>query len=327
MKKVLVTGAAGFVGSHLVEEIMKSGIQVRAFIHYNSRNDRGNLDFLDTHIQSEIEYVSGNIEDSQSVQQAICGCDTVFHMAALIGIPYSYLAPESYINTNIKGTLNVMQACLNKNVSKVIHTSTSETYGTAIYTPIDEGHPLQGQSPYSASKIGADKIAESFYYSYGLPVATIRPFNIYGPRQSARAVIPTIISQALTTKDKTIHLGSLSPIRDFTFVKDTIRGFIMIAESEKSVGEVINIGFGKGISIEDLSKNILGIINPEIQIISDEDRIRPINSEVMKLICSNQKAKDLIGWEPTISLKEGLKKTINYIDENIDLYKPNIYIV
>jgi NAD dependent epimerase/dehydratase len=327
MNKMLVTGAAGFVGSHLVEELIKMGLPVRAYIHYNSRNDLGNLSLLSADIFKELEILSGNIEDSYSVQRAVRGCDTVFHLAALIGIPYSYLAPESYINTNVRGTLNIMQACNNENVEKVVHTSTSETYGTAIYTPIDEKHPLQGQSPYSASKIGADKIVESFHRSYNLPVATIRPFNIYGPRQSARAIIPTIITQALNNKAKIIHLGSISPIRDLTYIKDTIRGFIQIAQSKKSVGEVINIGFGKGISIEELAKRILDIIDPEIRIVSDQNRVRPVASEVMKLICDNQKARQLINWEPSVPLEIGLQETIQFISENIHLYRSDIYNV
>jgi NAD dependent epimerase/dehydratase len=327
MKKVLVTGAAGFVGSHLVEELVRRGIHVKAYIHYNSRGDIGNLEFLAPSVKKEIEYITGNVEDSYSVQRAVRGCDTVFHLAALIGIPYSYLAPESYVNTNVKGTLNVMQACVGENVEKVVHTSTSETYGTAIYTPIDENHPLQGQSPYSASKIGADKIAESFNRSYNLPVATIRPFNIYGPRQSARAVIPTIITQALNDQTKTIQLGRLLTIRDFTFVKDTVRGFIQVAQSKAAIGEVINVGYGKGITIENLAKQIIAMINPAIRIASDAARLRPEASEVMRLICDNRKARQMTDWEPAIPLEVGLQETIAFIKENLGRYRADIYNV
>ncbi|MEA1986703.1 MAG: SDR family NAD(P)-dependent oxidoreductase [Candidatus Marinimicrobia bacterium] len=327
MNKVLVTGAGGFIGSNLVEELVKKGIQVRAFIHYNSRNSWGNLELLPSKILNEVEIFTGNIEDPFSVKKAVKNCDTVFHLAALIGIPYSYIAPESYVNTNVKGTLNIMQACLDQNVEKIVHTSTSEAYGTAIYTPIDEEHPLQGQSPYSASKIGADKIAESYHLSFDLPVATIRPFNTYGPMQSARAIIPTIISQALTTKANKIKLGSLNPVRDLNFVKDTVNGFIKIAENENSIGELINIGFGEGIPIGKLADKIINFINPKIKIISDEKRIRPDKSEVMKLICNNEKAEKLVNWKPEYTLEQGLKETIEFVKEHINLYKPEIYNV
>ena len=327
MNKVLITGAGGFIGSNLVEELVKKGMKVRAFIHYNSRNSWGNLELLSSKILNEVEIFTGNIEDPFSVKKAVKNCDTVFHLAALIGIPYSYIAPESYVNTNVKGTLNVMQACLDENVEKIIHTSTSEAYGSAIYTPIDEKHPLQGQSPYSASKIGADKIAESYYLSFSLPVATIRPFNTYGPGQSARAIIPTIISQVLTTKTNKIKLGSLSPVRDLNFVKDTINGFINIAENERSIGEVINIGFGKGITIGELAERIINFINPKIEIICDEKRIRPDKSEVIKLICNNEKAKRLVNWQPNYTLDKGLKETIQFIREHLNIYKPEIYNV
>lgn len=327
MNKVLITGAGGFIGSNLVEELVNKGMKVRAFIHYNSRNSWGNLELLSSKILNEVEIFTGNIEDPFSVKKAVKNCDTVFHLAALIGIPYSYIAPESYVNTNVKGTLNVMQACLDENVEKIIHTSTSEAYGSAIYTPIDEKHPLQGQSPYSASKIGADKIAESYYLSFSLPVATIRPFNTYGPGQSARAIIPTIISQVLTTKTNKIKLGSLSPVRDLNFVKDTINGFINIAENERSIGEVINIGFGKGITIGELAERIINFINPKIEIICDEKRIRPDKSEVIKLICNNEKAKRLVNWQPNYTLDKGLEETIQFIRKHLNIYKPKIYNV
>jgi NAD dependent epimerase/dehydratase len=325
-KKILVTGAGGFIGSHLTEELIKLGANIRAFVHYNSRNEWGLLELLPNEIKNEIDVFSGDIQDNIAVRKAVKDVDVVFHLAALIGIPYSYTAPESYINTNVKGTLNVMQACLDEGVEKVVHTSTSEVYGTAKYVPIDEKHPLQGQSPYSASKIGADKIAESYFLSFNLPVATIRPFNTYGPRQSARAVIPTIISQGLSSG--IIKLGSLTPIRDLNYVKDTVDGFIKVAESSKSIGEVINIGNGKGVTIGELAEKITTLIDkPNLKISCDENRIRPEKSEVMELICDNSKAKKLLGWEPKHSLDEGLRETINWIKEHQKLYKSNIYNV
>ena len=324
-KRVLVTGAGGFIGSHLTEELVKSGASVRGMVHYNSRNDWGQIERLPKDIQDNLEVFTGDVQDPFSVQKAVKDCDVVFHLAALIAIPYSYIAPASYVATNVSGTLNVMQACLTEGVSKVVHTSTSETFGTALYTPIDEKHPLQGQSPYSASKIGADKIAESYYLSFSLPVATIRPFNTYGPRQSARAVIPTIISQALTRDF--VKLGSLTPVRDLNFVKDTANGFIKIAESENSVGQLINIGFGKGITIGDLAVKIGQLLNKELDIKTDEIRIRPDKSEVMELICANQKAKDVVGWSPQYTLEQGLTETIKFVEKNLDMYKPDIYNV
>ncbi|MGB9928795.1 MAG: SDR family NAD(P)-dependent oxidoreductase [Methanosarcina sp.] len=325
-KNVLITGAGGFIGSHLVEELVNTaGCNVKAFIHYNSRNYWGLVETLPEPIKDNIEIVTGDIQDPYGVKNAMKDVDVVFHLAALIGIPYSYISPESYINTNIKGTLNVLKASLDCEVDKVIHTSTSETYGSAQYTPIDEKHPLVGQSPYSASKIGADKIAESFYNSFDLPVATIRPFNTYGPRQSARAVIPTIISQALF--EKSIQIGSLGPVRDLNFVKDTIDGFIKIAENNSAIGEVINIGSGSGISIGDLIGKILDILELDTPVIPETQRIRPDKSEVKKLICDNRKARELIGWKPQYSLDQGLKLTIEWIQKNPMFYKSNIYNV
>ena len=319
MNKVLVTGAGGFIGSNLVEELIKSGITVKAFIHYNSSNSWGNLEFLPEDIKKEIEVISGNIQDPFSVNNAVKGQDTVFHLAALIGIPYSYKAPNSYVNTNVIGTLNILQACLDNNIEKIVHTSTSETYGTAIYTPIDEKHPLKAQSPYSASKIGADKLAESYHLSFGLPIAIIRPFNTFGPRQSARAIIPTIISQILSGSK--VVIGSIDPVRDFTFVKDTVNGFIKIATEQKSAGELINIGSGKGISIGELAHKIIQMINPETEIIIDTKRIRPDKSEVMKLICDNTKAREILNWKPNFSLEDGIKETISYIKNHLEFYK------
>ncbi|MFA4955759.1 MAG: NAD-dependent 4,6-dehydratase LegB [Candidatus Methanoperedens sp.] len=324
--KVLVTGAGGFIGSHLVESLVRKKAKVKAFVHYNSRNDWGNLELLPHDVLEKIEIITGDIRDPFCVRNAVKGCDTVFHLGALIAIPYSYLAPKDFVDTNILGTVNIMQACKDENVSKIVHTSTSEVYGTAIYTPINEKHPLQGQSPYSASKIGADMMAQSYYNSFELPVATIRPFNTFGPRQSARAVIPAICSQILSGKKK-IHVGLLSPVRDFTFVQDTVNGFLKIAESERSIGEVINIGSGKGISIGDLLKTIIDLIGKDISIISDDERMRPSKSEVMTLLCDNRKARELVGWEPTFTLEDGLKETIKYVQEHLEKYKANIYNV
>jgi NAD dependent epimerase/dehydratase len=323
--KVLVTGAGGFIGSHLTERMVELGADVRGMVHYNSRNNWGLIEVLPKAIQKEIEIFTGDIQDPFSVQKAVSDREVVFHLAALIAIPYSYIAPASYVDTNVKGTLNVMQAGLQANVSKIVHTSTSETYGTAIYTPIDEKHPLQGQSPYSASKIGADKIAESYYLSFNLPVATIRPFNTYGPRQSARAVIPTIISQALT-RDK-IKLGSLTPVRDLNYAKDTANGFVKIAEAEATVGKVVNVGFGKGITIGDLAQKIARLLNKELVIEADDARIRPEKSEVMQLICDNQLIKELTGWQPQYTLEQGLLETIEFVRTHQSLYKPDIYNV
>ena len=321
-KKVLVTGAGGFIGSHLVETLLKSNANVRAFIKYNSRNSWGHLDEI---TKENLDIFIGDLQDSFAVRKAVEGVDVVFHLGALIGIPYSYIAPEHYVNTNIKGTLNILEAGLSEHTPKIIHTSTSETYGTAQYTPIDESHPLQGQSPYSASKIGADKLAESYHLSFNLPVSTIRPFNTFGPRQSARAVIPTIISQALSGAKK-IKLGSSSPVRDFLFVKDTVKGFLAVAQSEDSIGKVINVGYGKGISIGDLANQILSLLQKEhVEIITDTQRVRPNNSEVFELICNNNKAKQILNWQPKFTLEDGLKVTIDYIQQNLDKYKPEIY--
>lgn len=323
-KKVLVTGAGGFIGSHLVEELIKKNAYVKAFVHYNSRNDWGNLELLPAELRNKIEIISGDIRDPFIVRSAVKGCDIVFHLAALIAIPYSYLAPKDFVDTNILGTVNIMQACKDEKINKIVHTSTSEVYGTAIYTPIDEKHPLQGQSPYSASKIGADKMAESYYNSFDLPVATIRPFNTFGPRQSARAVIPSICSQILSGK-KEIRIGLLSPVRDFSFVRDTVNGFLKIAESERSIGEVINVGSGKGISIGDLLQTIMELTGTEISIISDDERMRPSKSEVMTLLCDNRKARELVGWKTMFNLDDGLKETIRYVEEHPEKYKANIY--
>ena len=325
-KTIVVTGAGGFIGSHLTEELVRRGANVRAFVHYNSRNDWGLLELLGKEVLDEVDVVSGDITDPFSVNKVMKDADIIFHLAALIGIPYSYVAPESYVNVNIKGTLNVLQAGLENDVGKIVHTSTSETYGTAEYTPIDEAHPLKGQSPYSATKIGADKIAESYYRSFDLPVATIRPFNTFGPRQSARAIIPTIMSQALAGDE--VHVGSLSPVRDLTFVGDTVNGFIGVGTSEKSIGEVINVGTGSGVTIGELLTTILKLLGKEdIRIVEDAGRIRPDKSEVMELICDNSKAERILGWSPRHTLDEGLAKTIAWMRENTKLYKTSDYVI
>ena len=325
-KKILVTGSEGFIGSHLVEKLVRQGSRVTALVQYNSLNNWGWIDSFDEDIKREIEVLTGDIREYDNISKAVKGKDAVFHLAALIAIPYSYLSPAAYVRTNIEGTLNVMQACLDFDVSKVVHTSTSEVYGTALYVPIDEKHPLQGQSPYSASKIGADKIVESFYKSFNLPVATIRPFNTYGPRQSARAVIPTIISQVLSGK-KTIKLGALSPTRDFNYVKDTADGFIRMAEVDESVGKVINVGTNNEISIGDLAKRIISVIGQDVIIECDEDRLRPEKSEVSRLWCANSKAKEILNWKPKYTLDEGLEETIEWIKLNLGHFKTDIYNV
>jgi dTDP-glucose 4,6-dehydratase len=324
-RPVLVTGAGGFIASHLVERLVSAGAQVRVFLRYTSRNDVGMLRFVPRHVFSELEILYGDLRDAEAVRDAVRAVDTVFHLGALIAIPYSYVHPREVIETNVMGTLNILTATRDSGVRRVIHTSTSEVYGTARYTPIDEEHPLQGQSPYSASKIGADKIAESFYRSFEVPVVTLRPFNTYGPRQSARAVIPTIITQALTRDE--IRLGSLAPSRDFTFVKDTVNGFMCVAEAEDVLGEEINLGNDNTIRIGDLVEKIFRIMGKSPRVVEDAQRIRPDKSEVMKLWASNQKARERIGWEPRVSLDEGLSLTINWISAHLDLYRPDQYMV
>jgi dTDP-glucose 4,6-dehydratase len=324
-KQVLVTGAGGFIASHLVERLVKDGARVRAFVRYNSRNDVGMLRLISPDVFSALEIARGDLRDVEAVRGAVKNMDTVFHLGALIAIPYSYVNPREVIDVNIMGTLNVLMAARDANVRRVVHTSTSEVYGTAQYIPIDEKHPLQGQSPYSASKIGADKIAESFYRSFNVPVVTLRPFNTFGPRQSMRAVIPTIITQALTRDE--VKLGSLDPMRDFTFVADTANGFIRVAEADNVLGQEINLGNDNTIRIGDLVEKIFGIIGKPPKITTDEQRIRPGKSEVMKLWASNQKAKEMIGWEPRISLDEGLRLTIEWISAHLDLYRPDQYTV
>jgi NAD dependent epimerase/dehydratase len=323
--RVLVTGAAGFIGSHLTEELVNRGARVHAMVRYNSRNSWGHLEVLPDDAKSKLKVIAGDVRDSFFVDAAVQGVDIVFHLAALIAIPYSYAAPESYVDTNVKGTLNVLQAARRHGTGKVVHTSTSEIYGTARYTPIDEDHLPQGQSPYSASKIGADKLAESFFRSFDLPVATIRPFNTFGPRQSARAVIPAIISQALS-RDR-LELGSLSPVRDLTYVSDTVNGFIRIAEVSETVGEVINIGTGSGVTIGELAERVLSLLDMKKPIVVAEERVRPERSEVFKLICNNSKAQQLLNWQPQVSLNDGLRSVIDWVRANQDSFKADIYNV
>ena len=322
-KKVIITGSEGFIGSHLTEKLVSLGCKVTAFVLYNSFNSCGWIDTFKKEIRENVKIFFGDIRDEAIVRKALKDQEIVFHLAALIAIPYSYYAPRSFIETNVLGTLNIVQSSREFELMKVIHTSTSEVYGTAKYTPIDESHPLQGHSPYSASKIGADKVVESFYKSFNVPVAVIRPFNTYGPRQSARAVIPTIISQALTKNE--INLGNVSTIRDMNYIKDTVQGFIGIAQSDKSVGEVINIGSGRGLTIREIVNTIIKLLNKNIKINLDEKRVRPEKSEVGVLICDYRKAKKLISWTPKFTLEEGLTETIRWIKNNLKYFKSEIY--
>ncbi len=329
-KKILVTGADGFIGSHLTEELVRQGHDVRAFVFYNSFNSWGWLDCSPKEVLQNLDVFSGDIRDPHGIREAMKGCQIVMHLAALIAIPYSYHSPDTYVDTNIKGTLNVVQAARELGVAKVVQTSTSEVYGTARFVPITEDHPLQGQSPYSATKIGADQIAMSFYHSFNTPVAIIRPFNTYGPRQSARAVIPTVITQ-IANGSRRIKLGALHPTRDFSFVRDTVRGFIAVAESDKSVGEVINIGSNYEISIGDTARLIAEVMGVEIEIETDDVRLRPEKSEVERLWADNGKARKLLGWEPTYAgpdgLKRGLAETAAWFTdpENLKRYKADFY--
>jgi dTDP-glucose 4,6-dehydratase len=326
-QKILVTGADGFIGSHLTEELVRQGYDVRAFVFYNSFNSWGWLDDSPTAIKSNLDVFAGDIRDPHGVKQAMRGCDIVLHLAALIAIPYSYHSPDTYIDTNIKGTLNVVQAARELGVSRVVHTSTSEVYGTARFVPITEDHPLQGQSPYSASKIGADQIALSFFQSFATPVAIIRPFNTYGPRQSARAVIPTIITQLLSGTKK-IKLGALHPTRDFNYIKDTVAGFQAVMKAADD-GEVINIGSNYEISIGDTAKLIAEILGLDVEFVSDDARIRPDKSEVERLWADNEKAKKMLGWEPRYAGREGFRagllETIEWFRQNLGRYKADRY--
>ena len=323
--KTLITGAAGFIGSHLVERFVRDGHSVRAYVHYNSRSDWGNLELIDPAVKREVEVVSGDIADPFSVRDAMRGVRVVYHLASLIAIPYSYVAPQSYVHTNVLGAINVLQAAREEGVERVVHTSTSECYGTAQYVPIDERHPLQGQSPYSASKIGADMLAESYWRSFGVPVATIRPFNTFGPRQSARAVIPTIIAQAL--RGGAIRLGSLAPTRDMNYVDNTVDGFIAVGSHPAAIGEVINIGSGREISVGDLARLIVERVGSRSEVVEDAQRIRPPNSEVERLLCDHAKATRLIGWAPGVGLEDGLERSIEWFRRHLERYKTDLYNV
>lgn len=323
-EKILVTGSEGFIGSHLTEELVRRGYNVKAFTLYNSFNTWGWLDSLPKDIMSNVEIFQGDVRDAYGVKEAMRGCSAVFHLAALIAIPFSYHSPDTYVDTNIKGTLNILQAARELNISRVLVTSTSEVYGTAQYVPIDEKHPFQGQSPYSATKIGADRLAESFYRSFNLPVTIVRPFNTYGPRQSARAVIPTIITQLLAGKE-IIKLGSLTPTRDFNYVKDTANGFISIFQSEKTIGEEINIATQQEISIKQLAEELIKQINPAAKILCDEQRLRPEKSEVNRLLGANSKIKELTNWDTHYTFEQGLSETIYFFQDNLDKYKVDIY--
>lgn len=322
-KKVLVTGAGGFIGSHLVERLVEAGASVRAFVHYNSRADPGLLRMAVSENLSRIELVGGDLRDADAIRAAVKGCQFVFHLGALISIPYSYLHPAEVVESNFMGTLNVLMACRDFEVERLVHTSTSEVYGTALKPMIDESHPLQGQSPYSASKIGADKLAESFHCTYDLPVVTVRPFNTYGPRQSARAVIPTIITQAIA--GSTIRLGSLDTIRDFTYVDDTVNGFLCAAMAGNVEGCTFNLGTGEAVSIGDLSAKIIQKVGTHVKVKADAARLRPRKSEVKRLLSDNSLAREKLGWNPVVSLDDGLDKTIFWIRENLNHYRVGIY--
>lgn len=322
-RKVLVTGAGGFIGSHLVETLVTVGAQVRGFVRYNSRGDAGLLRLLPPDLLSQVEVIAGDLRDEDAIRKAVQGCQTVFHLGALISIQYSYYHPVEVASTNMTGTLNVLLACRDLGVDRLVHTSTSEVYGTARIVPINEEHPLQGQSPYSASKIGADKLAESFSCAFGLPVITVRPFNTFGPRQSARAVIPTIITQALTLD--TVSLGSLDTTRDFTYVSDTVSGFLHAARSEKGLGEVFNLGTGEEIRIGDLAEKVIRMVDRKVSIQVDSQRLRPQNSEVMRLMSDNSRARKVMGWKPETSFEQGLENTIAWIRQHLDLYRIGKY--
>lgn len=324
-KKVLVTGAAGFIGSHLVELLVREGYDVRAFVHYNSWGRWPNLEQLPAEIRSALEVVPGDVTDAWSVAAAVAGCQWVFHLAALIGIPYSYVAPASYVQTNVIGTLNVLQACRLHNVERLVHASTSETYGSAQYVPIDERHPLVGQSPYAASKIAADKLVESYWLSFRTPVTIVRPFNTYGPRQSQRAIIPTIIGQALISDS--LALGNLDPIRDLTFVSDTARGFLAAARSPQAEGETLNLGVGAGVSVRELVQRIGRLLGRELSVKTDPRRVRPPQSEVTQLVSDNRKARSLTGWKPLVDLDSGLAVTLEHIRLHPQDYQARGYVI
>jgi NAD dependent epimerase/dehydratase len=324
-KRVLVTGAGGFVGSHLVERLVREGASVRAFLHYHSRGDWGHLEHSEQEIRDAIEVVAGEIQDGFSVARALADREVVFHLAALIGIPYSYRAPKSYLDTNALGTLNVLEAARSSDVERFVHTSTSEIYGTARYTPIDEQHPLQGQSPYSASKIAAEKLVESYGHSFGMPITILRPFNTFGPRQSLRAVIPTIVAQALAGEP--VRIGSTEPIRDFTFVEDTVRAFLAVADTPSTIGATLNVGSGEGIAIGSLAELILDVADCDLPLLLDAQRIRPRSSEVLELRCDARRLHAATGWEPAVSLREGLQRTVAWMREQPPSPRTKVYAV
>ncbi len=322
-EKVLVTGAGGFIGSHLTEKLVDLGADTRAFVRYRSDGSWGWLDLSPS--KEEVEVIAGDVTDRDCVADAMKGVEVVFHLAALVGIPYSTQAPHSYLRTNVEGTFHLLRAARAADVRRFVHTSTSEVYGTAQYVPIDERHPLQAQSPYAASKIAADKLAESFYFSYRLPVVTVRPFNTFGPRQSARAVVPTVITQCLT-QDR-IRLGNRHPTRDFNYVGNIVEGFIRAAESDPAVGRTVNLGSGREISIENLTGIVARLAGREVTIEQEPERIRPDSSEVERLLADNRTARELLGWEPTVSLEEGLRITLEWIESHLNEYRPGVYVL
>lgn len=325
-KQVLVTGAGGFIGSHLTEALAAQGARVRALVRYNGRGDWGHLEALDPSLAKRVSILPGDVRDPRCVDEAVNGCHTVFHLAALIAIPYSYRAPQSYVDTNVTGTVNVLEACRNRRVTRLVHTSTSEVYGTARYTPIDEEHPLQGQSPYSASKIAADKLVESYHRSFAVPAVTVRPFNTYGPRQSARAVIPAVLCQLLSGK-KTIAVGSLSPVRDFNYVADTVEGFLAAAAAPKAVGQTLNLGSGRAVTIGETVKLLMRLSGRDAVVRTEKARLRPGASEVFKLLADARLARKLTGWKPRFTLEQGLVRTIEHVRANLDAYKAGAYNV
>lgn len=325
-RTVLVTGAGGFIGSHLVERLAQDGCRVRALLHYDSRADRSNLELISPEVLSSVELLRGDVTDAHFMMRAVEGCEVVFHLAALIAIPYSYQAPGAFVQTNIIGTLNVLEACRWHRTPRLIHTSTSECYGTAQYTPIDEAHPLVGQSPYSASKIAADKLVESYHLSFGVPAAVLRPFNTFGPRQSARAVIPSMLAQLLAGV-KQLRVGDLTPVRDMNYVSNTVDAFVALAGCDAAVGQVVHVGLGRGMSIGELAAMAMRVVGRQVPIVTEPNRMRPAASEVRVLVCNWSKAESLMGWRPRIGLEEGLEKTARFIRDHLDRYRPQEYAV
>jgi NAD dependent epimerase/dehydratase len=323
-ERVLVTGAGGFIGSHLCELLARKGARVRAAVHYNSRDDRGHLDALDPAAAEALEVRALDVVDPFAMLDAVSGCSVVFHLAALIGIPYSYSAPSSYLETNVRGTINVLEACRRGGVRRLVHTSTSEVYGTARFTPMDESHPLAGQSPYAASKIAADHFVESYHRSFGVPVATLRPFNTYGPRQSARAIVPTIAAQAVLGNGA-IRLGRIDPVRDFTYVTDTARAFVAVAECDAAVGQVVHSGSGAGVAIGELARRIQALAGTSLPVVHDGERDRPAASEVFELVASTERLRTLAGWRPEVDLDAGLQRVIAYVREHAERFRPGVY--